>query len=206
MSAIFIIYLNLSFLYFFSTYFNPLTSHLPSLSSLFLSLYLSLSGCTWYSLACLSSRRLDSSNLLQQPRASSNDPFNKAWASSIKISSSTSLSRFFFSHRSLSFHFVWPHPLLLCARLTGADIQGRLRQPPPPWSAGWVFFFPSLLPRISYYHPNLLFLLLFISLAVRSHSVCLTNDFSLHKVKAKWLTGAVSKGWQSWCVWSRDIS
>lgn len=39
------------------------------LSLLLLSLSLSsLCGCTWYSLACLSSRRLDSSNLLREPR------------------------------------------------------------------------------------------------------------------------------------------
>lgn len=57
-------------------HFNPLTSHLPFLSFSFSAPSSPLSlppsprcGCTWYSLACLSSRRLDSSNLLQEPRA-----------------------------------------------------------------------------------------------------------------------------------------
>lgn len=58
-------YLNLPILLLF----NAAPAY-PCISlSVSLPLLLFLSGCTWYSLACLSTRRLDGSNLFEQPCA-----------------------------------------------------------------------------------------------------------------------------------------
>lgn len=128
------------------TYIKSLTQHLPSLPSPFMSVSFSfsLSGCTWYSLACLSSRRLDGSNLLEQAHVlariihSTKPELAALKSSSILLSS----IHFFFS----PLQFVPGYILSPFARLTGRGVQRRLRQPPPPQSAGWVFSFfsPSL--------------------------------------------------------------
>lgn len=133
------------------TYIKSLTQHLPSLPSLPSCLCLLLFLSLWLHMvqSCMSEQQ--TARRQQSARAGScaspNYPFNKAWASSTKIFPYSSLQHsFFFS--PLSLRFVPCYILSPFARLTGTGVQRRLRQPPPPRSAGWVlssfFFSPSL--------------------------------------------------------------
>lgn len=136
-------------MYFSFTYVNPSTSHLPSLSSLSLSVSVSLSpalsGRTWYSLACLSSRRLDSSNLLEQPHVlvgiiHSTKPELAALKNLFLFLSLSLQLSVFLTDLSLIPSCLAPSspPLFL---LLGSPAQTHrkergLRQPQPPQSAG----------------------------------------------------------------------
>lgn len=107
----------------------------PSLSLLLRSLS-SLCGRTWYSLACLSSRRLDSSNLLQEPRVLARI-IHCTKPDRAALKPPLFSAAFFFPPLQICyFSKVRPRPPFRCppVSLTGVDAQRILRQ--PPQSAG----------------------------------------------------------------------
>lgn len=190
------------------TYIKSLTQHLPSLPSLPSCLCLLLFLSLWLHMvqSCMSEQQ--TARRQQSARAGScaspNYPFNKAWASSTKIFPYSSLQHSFFSPLSLS--DLCPAtsslPLLGWPAQAYREDCGSLRH--LCQLGEFYLLFSFLLPCISSYRssqplippppPPL-------HLVGSQILFCdLTNELSLHKVKAAWLTGAVSEDWQAWHV------
>lgn len=170
------------------TYFIPLSLHLPSLSSLPVSLCLSL-----LSLSFLPSLRLhmvqscmseqQTARQQQSARAASCTAFTKQSPGEAALKSSALLSSLLCVSLQIPLSILPGHPLCFSARLSGRHTQ-RTAAASPTTSSNWV----SLL--FSFHLTSPLLLILPFIISVRFCPVDLTNELSLCKVKAEWLTDA----------------